>query len=179
VRDEAERQIWPDDNLASLPIVNPGFPRFGAPAARNIHAYWLARRAPAGETIRDPRQPIHKTPVPGRNDPCPCGSGKKGVATSAGAGSSAMRNIRTISTGWAELEVGSMFGAYLQPEQMTAKQRRQWESWHRDRLLAEDDTPWLTVGRALDELADLSENAQPNQRQQITEIESFLKSLSN
>src|SRR5665811_83576 len=25
----------------------------------------------------------------------------------------AMRNIRTISTGWAELEVGSMFGAYL------------------------------------------------------------------
>jgi len=72
-----------------------------------------------------------------------------------------------------------MFGAYLQPEQMTAKQRRQWESWHRDRLLAEDDTPWLTVGRALDELADLSENAQPNQRQQITEIESFLKSLSN
>src|SRR5450759_4140441 len=36
------------------------------------------------------------------------------VATSACAGSSAMRNIRTISTGWAELEVGSMFGAYLQ-----------------------------------------------------------------
>jgi hypothetical protein len=25
-----------------------------------------------------------------------------------------MRNIRTISTRWAELEVGSMFGAYLQ-----------------------------------------------------------------
>src|SRR5450759_4603381 len=35
------------------------------------------------------------------------------VATSACAGSSAMRNIRTISTGWAELEVGSMFGAHL------------------------------------------------------------------
>jgi uncharacterized protein len=40
-----------------------------APAARNIHAYWLARRAPAG--AGDPRQPIHKVPVPGRNDPCP------------------------------------------------------------------------------------------------------------
>jgi alkylhydroperoxidase/carboxymuconolactone decarboxylase family protein YurZ len=25
-----------------------------------------------------------------------------------------MRNIRTISTGWAGLEVGSMFGPYLQ-----------------------------------------------------------------
>src|SRR5258705_9931327 len=48
-----------------------------APAARNIHAYWLARRAPAGDTTGDPRQPIHKATVPGRNDPCPCGSGKK------------------------------------------------------------------------------------------------------
>jgi len=48
-----------------------------APAARNIDAYWLARRAPAGETIGDPRPPIHKAPIPGRNDPCPCGSGKK------------------------------------------------------------------------------------------------------
>lgn len=48
-----------------------------APAVRNIHAYWLARRAPAGDTIRDPRQRIYKASVPGRNDLCPCGSGKK------------------------------------------------------------------------------------------------------
>ena len=41
--------------------------------ARNIHAYWRARRAPQEK----PRQPIHKAPIPGRNDPCPCGSGKK------------------------------------------------------------------------------------------------------
>ena len=37
----------------------------------------VARRAPGGEAIRDPRQPIHKIAVPGRNDLCPCGSGKK------------------------------------------------------------------------------------------------------
>jgi uncharacterized protein len=43
-----------------------------APAARNIHAYWLARRAPR-ERLRQP----NKAPAPGRNDPCPCGSGKK------------------------------------------------------------------------------------------------------
>jgi hypothetical protein len=44
-----------------------------APAARNIHAYWLARRAPQER----PRRPVHKAPAPGRNDLCPCGSGKK------------------------------------------------------------------------------------------------------
>ena len=48
-----------------------------APAALKIHAYWLARRAPVGETIRESRQPIHKMLTPGRNEPCPCGSGKK------------------------------------------------------------------------------------------------------
>jgi uncharacterized protein len=48
-----------------------------APAARNIHAYWLARRAPARDTIDDTRRLIHKVLVPGRNDPCLCGSGKK------------------------------------------------------------------------------------------------------
>ena len=43
-----------------------------APAARNIHAYWLARRAP-----RERLRQLNKAPDPGRNDPCPCGSGKK------------------------------------------------------------------------------------------------------
>jgi len=44
-----------------------------APAARNIHAYWLARRAPQEKLLR----PVDKAPAPGRNDLCPCGSGKK------------------------------------------------------------------------------------------------------
>jgi uncharacterized protein len=43
-----------------------------APAARNIHAYWLARRAP-----REGLRQLNKAPDPGRNDPCPCESGKK------------------------------------------------------------------------------------------------------
>ena len=43
-----------------------------APAACNIHAYWLARRAPQ-EKLRQ----LNKAPAPGRNGPCPCGSGKK------------------------------------------------------------------------------------------------------
>ena len=43
-----------------------------APAARNIHAYWLAHPAP-----RERLRQLNKAPAPGRNDPCPCGSGKK------------------------------------------------------------------------------------------------------
>ncbi|PUB80923.1 MAG: YecA family protein [gamma proteobacterium symbiont of Ctena orbiculata] len=45
-----------------------------APNARQIHAYWLSRRdeIPQDELIKKREQ----TPV-GRNDPCPCGSGKK------------------------------------------------------------------------------------------------------
>jgi uncharacterized protein len=40
-------------------------------AARAIYAYWLERRRPREEPIR------RSTAKVGRNDPCPCGSGKK------------------------------------------------------------------------------------------------------
>jgi uncharacterized protein len=44
------------------------------PNVREIHAYWLARRS-EGEA---PMQPVRRSaPRVGRNDPCPCGSGKK------------------------------------------------------------------------------------------------------
>ena len=45
-----------------------------APNVRAIHANWLARRAqnrPSAEPFR------HSAARVGRNDPCPCGSGKK------------------------------------------------------------------------------------------------------
>ena len=48
-----------------------------APAARQIRAFWFARRAPESETIRNQQQPIRKAALPGGNDPCPCGSGRK------------------------------------------------------------------------------------------------------
>ena len=44
------------------------------PNAQAIHAYWLQRRAdfkPSVSTVR------RESPRIGRNDPCPCGSGKK------------------------------------------------------------------------------------------------------
>jgi uncharacterized protein len=43
-----------------------------APSAREIHAWWLAQRTDGQSS------PIQRTsPRVGRNDPCPCGSGKK------------------------------------------------------------------------------------------------------
>jgi len=41
------------------------------PAVRKLHAYWLAQRTPTRQA------PLRAEPKVGRNDPCPCGSGKK------------------------------------------------------------------------------------------------------
>jgi len=44
-----------------------------APSVRQLHAYWLGRR---GQQVRN--APVrHEGAKVGRNDPCPCGSGKK------------------------------------------------------------------------------------------------------
>lgn len=44
------------------------------PNVRAIHAYWLARRGTNAPVARPMRR---SEPRVGRNDPCPCGSGKK------------------------------------------------------------------------------------------------------
>jgi uncharacterized protein len=44
-----------------------------APAARAIHAFWLAKRATNQQTHGSPR----RARGIGRNQPCPCGSGRK------------------------------------------------------------------------------------------------------
>jgi uncharacterized protein len=44
------------------------------PAARALHAYWLAQRS---QLASPPQAPIQAGPKAGRNDLCPCGSGKK------------------------------------------------------------------------------------------------------
>ncbi|MES9992347.1 MAG: UPF0149 family protein [Candidatus Thiodiazotropha sp.] len=46
-----------------------------APSAREIHAYWLSRRSDM--PYQDPAPDTRNQPRVGRNDPCPCGSGKK------------------------------------------------------------------------------------------------------
>lgn len=50
------------------------------PAALALHAYWLAQRsdlAPPPPFPHNPIRPVVSPPKVGRNQPCPCGSGKK------------------------------------------------------------------------------------------------------
>ena len=52
------------------------------PAALRLHAHFLAQRGPNTATIAAPALtpvtlPVRAAPKIGRNDPCPCGSGKK------------------------------------------------------------------------------------------------------
>ncbi|WP_372875938.1 YecA family protein [Pseudomonas sp.] len=44
------------------------------PAVRALHAYWLGQRS---SHARPTPSPLRAAPQPGRNAPCPCGSGKK------------------------------------------------------------------------------------------------------
>jgi uncharacterized protein len=44
------------------------------PAIRALHAYWLAQRSQAASPAQTP---VQAAPKASRNDPCPCGSGKK------------------------------------------------------------------------------------------------------
>jgi len=46
-------------------------------AALMLHRYWLEQRLPAPLPQINPSQPLRSGPKVGRNDPCPCGSGKK------------------------------------------------------------------------------------------------------
>ena len=53
-----------------------------ADSARQIHAFWLAQRREQiarGEMpgIKRRQEPVRNNAKVGRNDPCPCGSGKK------------------------------------------------------------------------------------------------------
>jgi uncharacterized protein len=47
------------------------------PAVRAIHAYWLPKRHADYEAVRAEMTVRREGPKVGRNDPCPCGSGRK------------------------------------------------------------------------------------------------------
>ena len=60
---------------------------------------------------------------------------------------------------------------------LTEAQRKRWESWRRERFLTDKKVPWMTVASALEELADVSQDATPAQQAQFADLERFLNDL--
>jgi len=67
--------------------------------------------------------------------------------------------------------------AIERPDLLTDAQRQRWESWRRERVLTDEKVPWMTVGSAIEELADESQDATPPQRAQLADLERFLNGL--
>jgi len=68
---QGEQALITDEKFSEQEIQN--LRQAITPNVREIHAFWLARRAAAGPMATFRRD----EPKIGRNDPCPCGSGKK------------------------------------------------------------------------------------------------------
>jgi len=76
-------------------------------------------------------------------------------------------------------QLGQRIVATERPDLLTVKARQVWESWCRERLCQNGDTPWLTVPRALAALSDLTKNASPDHKRQLADVQHFLKTLQH
>ena len=74
IRAFTEAAGWPGHDLPE-PAEREKLLQSIAPGVRALHAYWLERR---GDPVPAKDEPYRRSmPRVGRNDPCPCGSGKK------------------------------------------------------------------------------------------------------
>lgn len=81
IRLHGSDELLPQLASLSLPEHQQSVDEVG-PAALRLHAHFLAQRGPSTAPIAAPAltpvtQPVRAAPKIGRNDPCPCGSGKK------------------------------------------------------------------------------------------------------
>jgi len=74
-------------------------------------------------------------------------------------------------------QIGQRIVAIERPDLLTDAQRQRWNSWRRERLLANEEVPWLNVSSALKELAELSKDAMPAQQAQLADLQRFLNNL--
>jgi exodeoxyribonuclease-1 len=74
-------------------------------------------------------------------------------------------------------QIAQRIVAIERPDLLTDAQRQQWDSWRRERFLTSDKVPWMTVAYALEELAEVSQDAMPVQQAQLADLEHFLNGL--
>jgi len=64
-----------------------------------------------------------------------------------------------------------------QPSSLTDEHRRQWMTWRGERLFETADVPWLTVPKALNEIASLEPAATSTQKIQLADFRKYLAEL--
>jgi exodeoxyribonuclease I len=74
-------------------------------------------------------------------------------------------------------QIAQRIVAIERPDLLTDAQRQRWESWRRERFLTNEKVPWMTVASALEELADVSQDATPARQAQLADLERFLNGL--
>jgi uncharacterized protein len=74
IRAFTEAADWPGHDLPDFAETQK-LQKSIEPNARALHAYWLERRVAPVPPMSEPFK--HATPRVGRNNPCPCGSGRK------------------------------------------------------------------------------------------------------
>jgi exodeoxyribonuclease-1 len=75
-------------------------------------------------------------------------------------------------------EFGRRILATERPELLSTEQRLRWDMWCRKRLCPDAEVPWLTAVGALQQLADLTANADLDQQRQLAGLQSFFKALA-
>jgi exodeoxyribonuclease I len=76
-------------------------------------------------------------------------------------------------------QIGQRIIATERPDLLTETQRQRWKSWRRERFLTSEKAPWTTVASALEELAELSEDATTAQQTQLADLQRFLNELGS
>ena len=74
-------------------------------------------------------------------------------------------------------QIAQRIVAVERPDLLTDTQRQRWVSWRRERFLTNEKVPWMTVASALEEFADLRQDATPAQQAQLANLERFLTGL--
>ncbi len=74
-------------------------------------------------------------------------------------------------------ELGDRLIYIERPDVLSEEARRRLDAWHRERLLADEGVPWVTIGSALDELEELKTLDDGENAELLGDIEVYLRRL--
>jgi hypothetical protein len=75
-------------------------------------------------------------------------------------------------------EIGLRIIAAGQADALPEAHLRKWKKWWKDRITVPGDVPWFTIPKAMAEIAEREANATADRRVQLSEIRSYLDTLT-